>query len=339
MPQLTESSTYPDPMISASVYCARHLDGVIHEVLGPFWKQFALAEPESDCYLWVVRYSRCGEHVKIRLHGPDHFRDTLRAALAGFATQYFAQLGSDDPEKRRLSRFDIPPIDFEDESESVHPDRILMWTRYRRSVVSLGSQPLLGDDLYAARFTKCLGSSCNWVLDTLLPGPQGDFPHRIRQNAILKALTLGIGSVSFGELRLRYLAYHRDWLLRYLEAKSNDDLRRTGDFSFLIERFDLRLATMPAVVSRLGEIAQADLSDSQESDSLTQWQLDLASLAAYVAGFRGDPDYDLDPFASDPVFPVLFKVFHAVANQLGLSMPEEAFSHHLLLRAIESSGT
>ncbi len=65
------------------------------------------------------------------------------------------------------------------------------------------------------------------------------------------------------------------------------------------------------------------------------WPLRL--LADYLEGFRGDPAYQLDPFTDEPAFTGVFKGIHGVANQLGLPMAEEAFTHHLLqgLRAPE----
>jgi hypothetical protein len=69
------------------------------------------------------------------------------------------------------------------------------------------------------------------------------------------------------------------------------------------------------------------------------WRRSLADLFQYASRFQGDPEYRLDPFADDAVFPSLFKVFHGFANQLGLSVLDEAFAHHLLLQAATPSWT
>jgi hypothetical protein len=45
----------------------------------------------------------------------------------------------------------------------------------------------------------------------------------------------------------------------------------------------------------------------------------------------------VDPFADGPLFPVLFRLFHATARQFGLALLDEAFLHHLLAAGGRSS--
>jgi hypothetical protein len=52
----------------------------------------------------------------------------------------------------------------------------------------------------------------------------------------------------------------------------------------------------------------------------------------YIAQFRDDPAYCLDPFATDASFAPLFKMFHGFSNQLGNNIANEALVHHILLR-------
>ena len=66
----------------------------------------------------------------------------------------------------------------------------------------------------------------------------------------------------------------------------------------------------------------------------------MIDLHRHVVTFRDDPDsIGSIPFAPDPAFAPLFKVFHSVAKQGGLHMPEEAFTHHLLSRAAQEAAT
>lgn len=65
-----------------------------------------------------------------------------------------------------------------------------------------------------------------------------------------------------------------------------------------------------------------------------EWHDSVSRLVSYVGVFGENPDYHLDPFAPEPFFPVLFKAFHGLANQLGLDRLNEAYAHHLMLHAI-----
>ena len=61
----------------------------------------------------------------------------------------------------------------------------------------------------------------------------------------------------------------------------------------------------------------------------------ISDLLQYVARFGDDPEFHLDPFAAEPCYPVLFKAFNGLSNQLGLNPLNEAYTYHLLLHAIE----
>jgi hypothetical protein len=60
----------------------------------------------------------------------------------------------------------------------------------------------------------------------------------------------------------------------------------------------------------------------------------LSALVSYTERFSALQEYHTNRFAERVGFAPLFKVVHGLANQLGLSWHEEAYSHHLLLSAI-----
>jgi len=274
----------PDPSLTADIYCAGGLDRVVFQVVAPFWHE--LRERGSGSYLWLVRDGAGGEHLKVRIHGPE----------------------SELPLQRRL---------LEERAASY----ALVWTVYERSHTSLGGGPFLEDDHYVALLTRCLGNACALVL-SLQPGENGVLPHRIRQIALLRGLIVGLAALGFpAEKRTDYLAYHRDWLLRFVSSEQ------------LLPRFEERIARMGPALDPVRTLAQNG-GDIDLQGRGGDWRRSLVELLEYVAPFSSDPAYQLDPFAADPAFSPLFKAFHGLANHLGLAMADEAFTHHLLLRAI-----
>lgn len=317
----------PDPTLSASVYCNRRLDRVVSGLVIPFRERLRELDPEERWALWMVRYSGRGDHLKLRLHGPEEERETVRTLIAEEAGRFFAALepAGDEP---RVSRTGIPAIDEDDEGEGDHPDRALLWTRYRRSHVSLGPEPFLADDGYARAMAAALGAGAAMVLAAFAAHPGGEPPAAARQRTLLKAVVAGLAEAGLSRDRCAaYLAYHRDWLLRFFA----EDAEREAELREGLER---QADAMASTVEQLRGVVGAEWTAASRAE--TAWRGTLAALAAYVAPFGGDPAYRVDPYATDPIFPPVFKVFHGVANQLGLSPVHEAFVHHLLLRAARS---
>ena len=206
---------YPDPQIAANLYCAGRLDRVIHEVVAPFWRELRTIDPEYHYRLWMLRYGRGGEHLKVRVHGPPEHELFLRECLEGTARRFFDRLkDSAEPVSRRQG---VPPVDEADLVDGPHPDRTLTWTRHMRSPVVLGEPSLLGDDDFVARLTGCLGTSCEAILATFRPDSGGSFPFRRRQLILSRLLILGLVAMfSSHDNRRAFLAYHRDWVVRSL---------------------------------------------------------------------------------------------------------------------------
>jgi len=313
------ASLLPDPVVTANLYHAGHLDEVIRNVVGPLRR-----ETGSDGYLWFLRYSRGGEHLKVRLHEPESRGPEARELLGRLAERYFAGLGA--PGGQAAARSDrLAPIDPEDAAEGGHPDRSLLWTQYRRSPASLVGKPLLLDDTYAALATRCLGLGSDVALAAL----DEDLSPNHRQISLLQALIEGLGSLGFAaDLRSSYFAFHRDCLLRYLLLP-----RGGGAVSELLAQLEDWKQKLGSFPDSLREVAEDEWEGGgeDEEDEDAAWGSSLADLYGYVSRFRENLEYHFDPFAEDPAFPALFKVFHGCANQLGLSLLDEALAHHLLL--------
>jgi hypothetical protein len=211
-------------------------------------------------------------------------------------------------------------VDAEDAAEGGHPDRTLLWTTWSRSHVNLGPHAFLDDDEYVRRITGALAAGGELVLDALEPGMSGG----ARMGLLRRAVLAGLRAAEFDAAeRAAYLAYHRGWLLRFLfHAQEKEDEA--------VAAFDQHAAKMAAAVEQL----RAEASAASPGERGT-WEHAVAGLAAHVAGHRGDPAFHVDPYSDDPVFPAVFKGFHGLANQLGVDMRNEAFVHHLLLRAHE----
>lgn len=332
-----EPEGFPDPVLTANIYCSGGLDAVISGVAAPFWRAVREHDPDGACYLWLLRYGRCGEHLKIRLHGPRSGRALFASLLANLADAF---LSTRKPPDGPLRSTDFAsPIDAEDQAEADYLDRTFLWTEYRRSPVSLAGKPFILDDGYSAALTRCHGEACQEVIRAVAPYASGDLPQKLRQTTLLKLLVSGLAALGYSQqICLAYLAYHRDWLLRYLQARSNAELLQPGDFTEVLVHFERRLGSMHPALVALGQTADHAFHAAIGEDPLyLAWQEAIQALHANVVGFRDSPDYHLDSFAADPTFVPIFKVFHGAANQLGLTLPDEAFLHHLLRASISLS--
>jgi hypothetical protein len=314
---------YVDPVLTANLYCSGHLDEVLHQVIGPFWRGIRQREPGVSTFVWTSRAGEGGEHLKVRLHGPDPLADPARVLLRHAANAFFARLGT--PEEMRPPAWKeagSPVVD--SETDSNRSDRSLVWTAYRRSPICLGGGPFLDDEGYVSRITRCLAAACDRVL-LLETDAAGRIPLQVRRSALLEGLIAGL-AVSL-DARSAYLEYHRDTLLR-----TRSEEGATADF---LGFFDRRTEAMgPAVDALRRSVRSAwalDAAEVEPKRSDAAWCGALANLVWYIRPLGDDPDYRIDPLAEDSCFVPLFKAFHGLANQLGLNLIEEAFAHHLLL--------
>jgi hypothetical protein len=319
---------FPDPVATASVYADRALDRVVHGAVGPALRRLRELRPDAAWGAWWVRYSKHGDHLKVRLHGPADGAEDARAVLEDLVQTLFATLPPRDEAKPRISNPKSPSIDAQDDATADYPDRTLLWTDYRRSYVSFGAKQLLDDDAYVARICTCLAAGADVVLANTALDEAGTIPGAARQRALLKAVMAGVAGAGLTpEERLEYLRYHRGWLVRFTVA----DESREAD---VLAGFERQRAGMRAGAEQIARAAAAQWSASSEAGGDTpesRMRAAVAELAAYAAPLRHDPAHLSDPFADDASFPLLFKALHGVANQAGLNLLNEAFLYHLLL--------
>lgn len=324
-----------DPCLTASIYCTGQLDRVLTHAIAPFLTRLTRMPQGRDCFLWTIRYNLNGEHLKLRLHGPQDVVAPARRRLEEIVDELFSALpGSPTPTPPRWKR--IPPVDLEDEVDTDYPDRTLLWTTYRRNDVSFARMPFYADDRYIALATAAMGRGAPLVLDALASDPPGEVRHATRQHVLLKALLVAMPAFGFSATERRlYLTFHRDWLVRFTLLKSEvaSDVSRR-----LLDKLDAKADGMEDALGTLSASVRALWSDPPDTgfDPDDPWQLygrALRELADHSRRIATSDRYDVDPFAPRRYFPPLFKALHGLANQLGLSMLDEAFAYHLLLRA------
>src|SRR6476661_446290 len=117
---MDSAPAFPDPALTANVYCSGRLDTVIFGAVAPFWRELRPHDPGRLGHLWLMRYGKGGEHLKIRFHGPESCRPLIRGRLEERVTAF---LGSLEPaaEPAPPARERAPAIDVEDAAEN-HPD-------------------------------------------------------------------------------------------------------------------------------------------------------------------------------------------------------------------------
>jgi len=320
---------FPDPLVSANLYAAGKLDQLLLCAIQDFRQRLARHDPDQRSYFWFLRYRRCGEHLKLRIHAPAELEPIIRRELLASAEAFFADLpkASEAGEAAaRSAHLDVPPLDAEDRGTDLHPDLSLLFTEYQRSHISLGGQPLLGDDAYVANLTRFLAIGSERVLRELKLDAEGEVPHRLRQNGLIKILIGALGELELSEQqRTNYLRHHRDWLLRFSLIKTLDRAEKARE---LLQKFDRQIERMGSGTGPIERNLSRYWGQGAENEAS---YTPLRSLVSYLESFRHDENYQLDPFTCEPAFTGIFKALHGVANQLGLNMIDEAFTHQLLL--------
>lgn len=295
----------------------------------PFWDQCIRPAEAEGVYLWFLRYAKRGEHLKLRVHGPAPRRAFLEQALSERIEHYFDSLEPVERPGVRLNEGELPPIDLEDRESASPPDHTLLWTRYQRSPATLGPKFLIASDEYSALFTACSGKACGLVLSTLATQGDAGLPFSRRQETLRRLVGSGL-EVLFpqAEERWRYVTYHRDWLVRYplLRAGGREERARQTLARYEGEMKRLRIAP-PVASSGIASPREGAMSQREQA-----WLLSLLDLRHYLTVRVEDAALKLDPFARAPFFPVLFKLFHGVANALGINALNEGLAYHQLLR-------
>jgi len=322
-----EFPQFPDPIVSANVYASSLLDEVISGAVLPFWRNLRSSSRDGRSYLWMVRYSRGGEHLKLRVHAAAEKRDALKEMLGDCVESYLHEARKLPPAVPRNARHNVPPIDAEEEAGREYPDRSLLWTSYRRSRVTMGAECWLTDDRFAAYACECMARGGERLLAALEDGLS--LSPVSRQKLLMKMLLSAWSALGFQDLdrAAAYLQYHRDWLLRFFLDEAEKEHRA-------IAQFDLQVSHMAAACERLRSAVHA-ASEAASSHPLEDWPGAVTGFVAYLGTFQGQSDHQADPFTEDVTFPPIFKLLHNLANQVGLPFLEEAYTYHLMLTSVE----
>jgi Lantibiotic biosynthesis dehydratase C-term len=312
---------------------------VLGQVVAPLLSWLRSREATHEDFLWWVRYGRRGEHVKVRIHGSGRNRDEVRRELAELAEACFASWGEPSMgERSNWAR--LPPIDLEDTGTELQPEPSVLWTSYQRSAINLAARPFLDSDDYVAAATSCLAAGGETALQSWKLDQRGQSSATARQGLLLQLLISALPVLCSERNAIGpYLAYHRDWLLRFRLSRRGPiekdavELSIRGLDAQVDQRRDQTLQPIVRVLASRWGAAEAS-----EAESLVHelWRSRLAELRSVVRRLTRDVAFHIDLYAPRPEFATYFKALHGMANQLGIDMLNESYVHHLLLRAWET---
>jgi hypothetical protein len=328
--------SFPDPCLTASLYCAGRIDWTIARCVLPVWRRVQTEQPAVPCYLWILRYGRGGEHLKLRFHGPSTLRPLIEFLLTDAASAQRPWLAHPS-DALHTAALIASPLDEEDEVQEEWPAGSLLWTHYRRSPALFLGKPFLNDDGFVARFTSCLGCGCELLLSSFDLDNGDSLSHRRRRAMLLRALMAAVSELfrEPGE-RIRYLTYHRDWTIRHpvLAIRGGDEKARE-----ILERYERQVAglsftamhSLRRAADEMGTEARWPVGEE------TAWRDALREMRRYLEALGNDPFLSPDPFVTGPLFPTVFKILHGLANQIGIDVLNEGMAYHLLLRSLSST--
>jgi hypothetical protein len=169
-------------------------------------------------------------------------------------------------------------------------------------------------------------------------GPDGVCPYAIQRGIWRDVLLAGLLATSFSARdRTLYLLYHRDCLLRFLRKRKGwvDGARAMAQVIAQFDHQEWRPELLDELAQATAESWNANrlagpAQPAAGRADLSAWQEALQALADSLAPRLEDPAYHVDPFADHAAFPVFFKIFHGLANQIGLDPTNEAFLYHSL---------
>ena len=324
---LESVSGQADPNITLSAYPGSDVDRLLIEGVAPLWLEFQEECGPLAAALWFMRYRRCGEHVKLRVYvDPSHatyFNEKVVKFISSILDKSRKQKQMDGP--GLMGKHD-PPIDEEDKAQSNYPTGRILWTHYNRSHVTFGGEPYLSDDEYVRLFSQCLVASCESVLARFSKNAGTTVPHAVRIVTLMVLIESGLRAAGLDAPALRYLEYHRDWLVRFVVLKTGGAAQQQES---VLGRFDARLAENQANWQRVIRAARAWKESPPEFPNA--WSIVIDRLMCYVRKLISNGAYLIDPYAPNPSFSVLFKVLHGAANQTGLSLLDEATVYQSLI--------
>ncbi len=173
-----------------------------------------------------------------------------------------------------------------------------------------------GDDDDGPR-ELCLREATDILLSALQSNPNDRFEHAQRWQIVLTLVASGVQRLLKTDDRRRaYLAYHRDWLIRY-------PILRRGLGRAKAEEL---LRVLDTQRQQLGPLTCSQIAAQQDcvsTPAMRRWHRALKELSPCAD--------QTDPFTSDPLFPALLRLHHALARLFGLALLDEASIYHALL--------
>lgn len=298
----------------AEIQCPQGLDRAVIDVLVPLQRGLD-AEREPPGSFWFLRY-RTEQQLKVYIHE----REPGRAVVGRLLEERIRSGLAADPavEGGRL----FAPVTLE-------------WREYRHDLVNLGSSSPLDDDRYGPLLYACLNAGSAYALARLGNAPT----HASRQRLLLELVADGLAALALPSTeQVAYLEYHRDWAIRFPVLRAGKSSQKAWQIRARYDEEWERMVTASQNVVR--GLVETCLHRRERDETPTEplWVCSLRALVRHLEPFDGDPRCRLDPFASGPLWPALLKIFHVVANQLGLNVLNEGLAHHLLLRASASGG-
>jgi uncharacterized protein (UPF0332 family) len=324
-PNLSEENKYDlplvEPCITMNVYCGRSMDEVFIRVLAPFLSDLSDLDKQGE--MWVMRYRRCGEHLKLRIYADSKHTLDLRARLSLLLSSMLSDVIHRESETvQKLTGKADPPIDEEDKVSSDYPAGRVLWTHYNRSHVTFGGEPYLSDDEYISSFTTCLVTGCRRVIDCFAYPQKSIVKHADRILLLLEIVDVGLRAAHLNMNNKIYLEYHRDWLIRFVLLKSGHNPIKHDS---VITRFNQQIKSQESIWQALFAKAKSSAEERQVLSS------GIEKLMQVVHAMASRGSRQIDPYALCPEQSVLFKLLHSIANQIGLPILDEASVYHSLV--------
>ena len=304
------------PMISASIYCHGCIDTLLSEVILPFWKATKAFCPQSS--LWVSRYARGGQHLKVRLYLPREEHNKAMKILESLVEMFFSRLSAPAGDGRDAAAY-LPPIDPEDYAEGLRPDRNLVWTRYRYLPEQVGAEPLSSAIGFETAFVRCRAASTEVMLCWLDDLGHGGIAMRKRMALALQLFLVATLAVhSRVEARIRYLTFQRDWLLRVIPDREQ--------VLALLER------KVEALVSQRENLNLLVADRAPNDGVFGSWSRAVSDFVRFCLRQTGRQDLvEVDGGGSqDPICFAISRLIHNAINPIGIGILNEAYLCHLL---------
>ena len=315
-----------EPIFAATVYNNGQHDRLLDEVIRPRWEIFS--QDDAGRFLWTMRFGARGEHIKLRIHGPDRVLEEVEVHLVPALDKFVASLTDEMAEESATAPpGSFPAIDLEDAEPGVG----VGWrkTTFRPSPFVLGGTPLVEDPAFGSLFARTQGAMAEAVLKHLVPKRHDpNFPS-IRQTFGVRLVLAALIALPLDPAeQVAYLRYHRDWFARYIAVRKHLPESRIPEILEPLDRKVERAAQAKESLAR-------SLEEASLQPPFLAWTNRLRAVYDRTLSFRGDPRFDLDPYTDNVSFLPLFKTLQGSANQAGLAIGSELWAYHLLLTVAE----